>query len=187
MRTIQLRSEATGTEDEAALIERARSGDSQALDSLVKRYLGDVYDIAYRVLGDRDVAQDAAQEAFVNAMRGLPRFRGESSFRTWLLRITVNCAHSLARKGVRRREISIVNDDDLVQEGADAATLTATRSELERASAALATLPEKQRLAVSLRIYQGLSYAEIAEMTGSTEGAARVNYHLGIKRLRELL
>ncbi len=77
--------------------------------------------------------------------------------------------------------------DALPADAPDPAETLALRSEAERIERALARLPEKQRLAVTLRIHHGLSYREIAEVTGSTEGAARVNYHLGIKRLRERL
>ncbi len=187
MNASRLRVEDAEASDEAALLEQARSGDGAALDRLIGRYLTDVYDVAYRILGDSDVAQDAAQDAFVNALNGLGKFRGEASFRTWLLRIAVNAARSVARRKVRRREIVIAPDDELVQQGPDPSAQVAFRSEAERMSGALAALPEKQRMAVTLRVYQGLSYHEIADLLGSSEGAARVNYHLGVKRLREIL
>lgn len=72
--------------DEASLIAEARAGDRDAQDALIALYLADVHELAARVLGDRDLAQDAAQDAIVNALNGLARFRGDSSFRTWLMR-----------------------------------------------------------------------------------------------------
>jgi RNA polymerase sigma-70 factor, ECF subfamily len=176
-----------GTSDDSQLVQRARAGDVEARDQLIGRYLQDVYAVTFRVLGERDLAQDAAQDAFVNALGALPRFRGESSFRTWLLRVAVNAARSLSRGRVRRREVSIVAAEDIVDRGDNPATQAVVLTELERVRAALERLPEKQRLSVALRTQQGLSHAEIAELIGSTEGAVRVNYHLGIKRLRELL
>lgn len=172
--------------DEARLVAAARSGDAQARERLIARHLADVYDVALRVLGDRDLAQDAAQDAWVNALAALGRFRGEASFRTWVLRIASNSARSLARRRARWREVDIAAAGD-VPGNDDPSVGIRFSAEAERVAEALARLPEKQRLAVSLRVYQGLSYQEIAELTASTEGSARVNYHLGIKRLRELL
>src|SRR5690606_3195867 len=105
--TPELRLVVTSVEDEGSLIARARAGDRGAQDLLVGRYLRDVYGAALRILGDPDLAQDAAQDAFVNALRGLERFRGDSSFRTWLLRIAFNSARSVARRRGRRREVAL--------------------------------------------------------------------------------
>lgn len=173
--------------DESALLERARAGDGDAVDLLVRAYLKDVYAITNRLLGDRELAQDAAQDAIVNALRGLHRFRGEASFRTWLLRIAVNAARSIARRKTRRREVSLEAASDAATEGPDAATLAFRHDEAARANACVEQLPEKQRMAVTLRVQQGLSYQEIGAVLDCSEGAARVNYHLGVKRLRELM
>jgi RNA polymerase sigma-70 factor, ECF subfamily len=173
--------------DERSLVDRARDGDREALNSLIGRYLGDVYQLTFRILGDSDMAEDASQDAFVNAMGGIRRFRGDASFRTWLLRIALNSARSIGRRQVRRRESPVELVPDLVSPTMDPASQAVTRSEGDRAVEALARLPNKQRLAVTLRTYQGLSYREIGDVLDCSEGAARVNYHLGIKRLRELL
>jgi RNA polymerase sigma-70 factor, ECF subfamily len=173
--------------DDATLIARARSGDDHAADMLVRRYLGDVHAVTMRVLRDTELAQDAAQEAFINALRGLSQFRGEASFRTWLLRIAVNAARTVARRQFHRREVSL----DVVQEApadaVDAASLVVINDEAARIRVLLERLPEKQRMAVTLRVNQGLNYQEIGKVLDCTEGAARVNYHLGVKRLRELM
>ena len=179
--------EATRESDESALIARAREGDAAAIDLLVSKYLKDVYAITNRLLGDYDLAQDAAQDAFVNALNGLQRFRGESSFRTWLLRIAVNAARTIGRKKTRRREVSVDVVAETADDTPDAAVMAARRDEAARAAVLLQELPEKQRMAVALRTQQGLSYQEIGVLLDCTEGAARVNYHLGVKRLRELM
>lgn len=175
---------ATATDDRE-LVEQARGGSREALNALLSRYLGDVYDVTFRVLGDRDAAEDAVQEAFINAMRGLPRFRGDASFRTWLLRIALNAARSALRSKGRKKESALTALSGLASDGPDPAEAAVRVTESERVHALLADLPEKQRLAVTMRVFQGLSHREIAEVTGSTEGAVRVNYHLGIKRLKE--
>jgi RNA polymerase sigma-70 factor (ECF subfamily) len=186
--TVSTEREAAPTaREEAALVARARAGDRDALAALVSSNLAAVYGVTARILGDRELAADAAQDAFVNALGALDRFRGEASFRTWLLRIAVNAARSLARRRGRRREVALDVAADLAAEQADPVLRVALGAEAARVEHALARLPEKQRLAVTLRVYHELSYGEIGVVAGCSEGAARVNYHLGIKRLRELL
>ena len=171
--------------DEASLVAEARAGNREAQQVLITRYLRDVYQATARVLGDRTLAEDAAQDAFVNALNGLDRFRGDASFRTWLLRIALNSARSLARRRGRRREIALAAVENAPADVVDAASAVSTRDEATRMAALLDRLPPKQRMAVSLRVNQGLSYQEIGAVLECSEGAARVNYHLGIKRLRE--
>jgi RNA polymerase sigma-70 factor (ECF subfamily) len=177
---------ATGVDD-TSLLARARSGDREATELLVSRYLRDVYEMAARVLGDRDLAEDAAQDAFVNALGALHRFRGESSFRTWLLRIALNSARTLARRRGRRREVAIDLVEDIPGDSGDEVTRIGNVDDAKRVEVVLQRLPEKQRLAVMLRLQQNLSYTEVAAALSCSEGAARVNYHLGLKRLRELM
>lgn len=174
-------------EDDGALVERARAGDGRALDALVARHHEAVYAVTYRVLGDRDAAADAAQDTFVKALAGLDGFRGDASFRTWLLRIAANEATSAGRRTTRRREVALDPAGEWAEGGASPERAAVVRTEAERVEAALDRLPEKQRLAVSLRLQEDMTHREIAEVLGSSEGAARVNYHLGIKRLKEWL
>lgn len=169
------------------LVRRARAGDAAALDALVSAHHAAVYQVALRVLGDPEAAADATQDTLVRALTALDSFRGEASFRTWLLRIAANTARSAGRKTTRRREVALEPAAEALESGADPARRAVDRTEVERVERAMAELPEKQRLAVSLRIYQDLSHREIAGVLGSSEGAARVNYHLGIKRLKEML
>jgi RNA polymerase sigma-70 factor (ECF subfamily) len=146
-----------------------------------------VYRTAQRVLGDPDLAADATQDAFVNAFAALDRFRGESSVRTWLLRIAVNAARAIGRRRGRRREVALEAAASTPAHGPRLDERTVMRSELDRVERSLARLPEKQRLCVGLRIQHDLSYAEIGEIAGCSEASARVNYHYGLQRLREVL
>ena len=177
---------ATRVEDQG-LVARARIGDEEALNALVSRHHGAVYQVTYRVLGDPDAAADAAQDAFMKALDALHTFRGEAAFRTWLLRIAANVATSAGRKNTRRREVALEAAPEPRGDLADPERQAVIRTESDRVARALEALPEKQRLAVTLRIHEDLSHREVGEVIGSSEGAARVNYHLGIKRLRELL
>ena len=169
------------------LVDRAKSGDAGALHELVLRHHATVFRTVLGMLRDEDAAADATQEAFIKALRAFQRFRGDSSFKTWIVAIAVNEAKGWARRTGRRRETSLEDPDELEGREPGAADRVVLDDEVGRVREALQTLPEKQRMAVSLRIFEGLSFKEVATLIDSTEGAARVNYHHGIKRLRELL
>ena len=146
---------------------------------------GSAFRVALGILGSEADAQDAAQEGMLRALKGLAGFRGDAAFRTWLLSIVANEARSMLRRSARRREAPL--DDELAGESpaGGVAEGVVLRAEADRARILLARLPEKQRLAVQLRVDEGLSFREVGEVIGSSEGAARVNYHHGIRRLRE--
>lgn len=172
---------------DAELVARARSGDEAALDLLVRRFHAGAYRLALSYLQEPHAAEDVVQDAFIKVFRGLDGFRGDASFRTWLFRITANEARSALRRTGRRREDPIEDAWVVRSPGDDPSEAAMTTTEAERARAMLALLPEKQRLSVALRIEDDLSFREIGEVTGSSEGAARVNYFHGIRRLRELM
>jgi RNA polymerase sigma-70 factor (ECF subfamily) len=176
-----------GRTPDEELVERAREGDPRAMDELVTRHHASAFRIALGILRDEDGAADVAQDAFLKAFRGLGGFRGEASFRTWLLTIARNEARGALRKAVRRKEIGLDTAGPLASKEESAEEALLTGQESQRMMALLEHLPEKQRLAVTLRIYEGLSFKEVGAIIGSSEGAARVNYHHGIKRLREML
>ena len=169
------------------LVERARSGDAEAMDELVDRHYGAAYRVARAVLRDDDVAMDATQETFLKAFRALDGFRGEARFRTWLVTIAANEARALLRRVGRRREQALEAVAQVASGGPDPIAGAIVAEETERVERILARLPEKQRLAVQLRTQEGLSFREVGKIIGSSEGAARVNYHHGIRRLREML
>lgn len=170
---------------DAVLVARARDGDMSALDTLVSRHHAVLFRVALGVLKDEDQAADAVQDALLKAFRSLERFRGESRFRTWLLSIVLNEARGELRRRGRRRESDIEAVAPIADGRRAVDDEVAVREEAEHARRMVATLPEKQRLAVTLRIDEGLSFREIGELIDSSEGAARVNYHHGIRRLRE--
>lgn len=183
-----VRYDETGTElEDRELVDRARSGDDRALDHLVSRHYRMAYRVALGITRDPELAADAAQDGFLKAVDALDRFRGESRFRTWLITIVSNEARGALRKRNRRRE-SVLNERAPVADGGGAVDEgVVVADEARRARALLDTLPEKQRLAIVYRLDEGLSFREVGEAIGSSEGAARVNYHHGIRRLRELM
>lgn len=167
------------------LVAMAQAGDPAALDRLVRRHHPVAYRVALGILREEDLAADATQEGVLKALRALPGFRGESRFRTWLVAIVANEARGLLRRQGRRRE-SALDEGPPLASGARAVDEQVVRDdEAKRARRLLERLPEKQRMAVQLRIDEGLSYREVGEVIGSSEGAARVNFHHGIRRLRE--
>jgi len=169
------------------LVQRVQKGDERAMNVLVDRHHGVVFRSCAAILSDEDLAADASQNSFLKAFKAIDRFRGEAAFRTWLLAIAGNEARGLLRKVKQRREDTLADVDTLPAEGNDPSAEVVLRSEVARVRAVLADLPEKQKLSVSLRVFEGLSFREIGEIIDSTEGSARVNYHHGIRWLRELL
>jgi RNA polymerase sigma-70 factor (ECF subfamily) len=169
------------------LVARAREGDTSAQGALVRLHHGAAYGVAVTILHDDDASKDAVQDAFVKAFGALEGFRGDASFKTWLLTIVANEARGMLRKRKRRRETTLDDAVPVASDTVSPADAVVVSDEAARARRMLAELPEKQRLSVSLRIDEGLSFREIGAVIGSSEGAARVNYFHGIRRLRELM
>jgi RNA polymerase sigma factor (sigma-70 family) len=179
-----------GLGDETATIAAATAGDPEAIGALIQRYQGTIYRFLLSRTGDGDRAADLTQDTFLKALRGLGSYRGEASFRVWLLGIARNEFLGALRKEERRREEAL--DPAVVHAWAeDPDPLPDARIEsadsIDRVRAMMARLPEKQRTSVWLRLHEGMSFREIGEATGSSEGAARVNYFHGIRKLREWL
>lgn len=173
-------------DEDRELVVRASDGDERAFGRLVERHHASVYRVALRIGGGNEtLAADAAQDTFFEAFRALGDFRGESAFRSWLLTIAANQTRDLLRKRSRRRETALDAAPALESPGPDPAERAVVADEAARARAWLERLPEKQRLAVTLRLEEGLSFREVGEVIGSSEGAARVNYHHGINKLRD--
>jgi RNA polymerase sigma-70 factor, ECF subfamily len=173
--------------EDRELVDRARKGDAQALALLVTRHHGVVYRFLLGFLRDEELAADVTQDTFLKVMARLGGFRGEAAFRTWLLAIARNEALGTIRSRGRRREEPL-EEAGRMSAGEEPPDIRAVRAdEIQRIRGALDRLPEKQRLSVSLRLFDGLSFRDVGEAIGSSEGAARVNYHYGITRLREWL
>ena len=172
-------------------IERAQSGDLAAFNELVIEYQSLVCNLCLRMLGQQQAAEDAAQEAFINAWRNIGSFRGDS-FRAWLLRIAANLCRDELRRRVRRPSSSLdtaleagmpdpLDDDPLPEESALNAEL---RVSLE---AALGELPEEQRTAIVLCDIEGLDYAEIAVAMNTSLGTVKSRIARARMRMREVM
>jgi RNA polymerase sigma-70 factor (ECF subfamily) len=171
--------------DDSVLIEQAQDGDRRAFSELVRRHQNVVYRSCYRILGDREDAKDASQEAFIRAYRKLDTFRGRSTFRTWMLRVATNVSlNEYGRRGLPRAEGAAA--EDIPAPNAPETELMKSEA-AARIHEALRLVQPNHRAAIVLHDLEGLSYQETAEILGSTEGTARSWAYRGRKRLKELL
>jgi RNA polymerase sigma-70 factor (ECF subfamily) len=170
---------------EGELIERARGGDTEAFGALVEAHAGFVRRLTQAVLHDRDDADDAAQDAFFSAWRSRERFDPARPFRPWLGQIAINAARDLNRRRVIRRTEAI--PESFAAPGSTPA-VTAENADLRgRLAAALAGLPERQRLALVLFEVEGYAHAEIGKVLGIPEGTARSEVFHARRKLRATL
>ena len=171
--------------DERTLIRRAAAGDRHAFGVLVREHQEGVYRWVRGLVRDEEAARDLTQETFLRSFRALPGFRGEAAFGTWLRSIAANLAKSHLRREGAHGFVPLPPDlaADAPKPG-EALLAERDRAALQRA---LESLPPRQREVVQLRIYRELPYAEIARRVGSSENAAKVNFHHAVKRLRRLL
>jgi RNA polymerase sigma-70 factor, ECF subfamily len=173
--------------EEAILIEAAKAGDQEAFRQIVERYQGAVHNLAYRMLGDPEEAEDAAQEIFVRLYRQLGRYDPERKFSTWTLAIATNyCIDQL-----RRRRMQLVPLENIIpwararDAGPEGEALSReSRDEVQRL---LKQLPEKYRAPLVLRYWEDLSCAEIAEILGVPEGTIKTQIHRARKQLGKML
>ncbi|WP_293009882.1 MULTISPECIES: RNA polymerase sigma factor [unclassified Oscillibacter] len=175
---------------EQQLVKDARAGDADAFETLVLRYEKRVYALALRMCGNPADAQEAAQEALLSAWQSLPFFRGESSFSTWLYRLTSNASVDLLRREKRQRAVSL--DDGELSLNIPDDRLTpheeAEQSELREAiHSGLKTLPDDYRAVLVLRELHQLSYQEISSALDVDLGTVKSRINRGRKRLCEFL
>ena len=164
------------------LVQRAKQGDEESFAALVEQNQGRIYNLALRMTGNPDDALELSQEAFLNAWKGLGKFQGDSSFATWLYRLTSNVCIDFLRREKRRSALSMtISLDD--EEEARQAELPDERFsphvEAERRErqdtprAGPATLSAEHRRVLILRELEGLSYGEIAQVLGLEEGTVK--------------
>ena len=159
----------------AVLVARARAGDELAFESIMLATEQRVVSIAWRMLGSRDEARDAAQDVYLRVFKYLKRFRTGEDFRAWLYRITINVCHDFARKK-RVSGLAQLGEIDFGQEGAafetvrrgtDPESLALHEQQVALVRRALQILPAKERAALVLRDLEGFSTEEVAHALGS--------------------
>jgi RNA polymerase sigma-70 factor (ECF subfamily) len=167
------------------LIARWKSGDERAATELVERHSSALARFAV-ACGERNEVEELVQDTFVRAFGSIDGFRAESTFRTWLFTIERRLLLDRRRAEKRRRDRTELQEDDAATEY-DALDSVVADETQARLAGAVKRLSPMQREVFTLRITEGLSYKEIAEAVGTTEGAARVHYHNAMRAVKELL
>lgn len=179
-----------GQDSDSSLVARAANGDRDAFGELVKRHQGSVYSVVFRMVADRDEADDITQEVFLQAFRGINRFRGDAVFSTWIHTIAVNTAIKHIRKMKRRQSASIDDPDSGIADRLGVPEeagpgQTAERSEtVRRLHAAIRNLPEKHRAVVVLHYLNDFSCEEIARIMKCSVGTVWSRLHYACRKLR---
>jgi RNA polymerase sigma-70 factor (ECF subfamily) len=184
-------------DDDLALVERLRAGDESAFAELVRRHQPRLLRLAEATVRSRSLAEEACQDTWLAVVRGVDRFEGRSSFKTWLFRILLNRARTNA---AREQRAGRPADDDLERFDANGAwaeppTPWADRVDdrlvaeqlSHRVHQMLPTLPEQQRQVVVLRDVEGLDAVEVSSLLDISDGNQRVLLHRGRAKLRQLL
>lgn len=176
----------TGAEaDDGELIERWRRGDERAATLLVDRHAQPLARFIAS-LGGGEFVEEVVQDTFVRAFGSLDRFRAESSLRTWLFAIARNLLRDRARSAKGKGATVPVEEEHAVADH-DALDQLVAGETAARLRAAVARLTPMQREVFALRVSEGVSYREIADIVGSTEGAARVHYFNAMRAIKEFL
>lgn len=171
--------------DDRDLAERHRAGDPAAFEEIVARHRRVVYLTARRMLPSHADADEAAQLAFVRAWRALDRFRGESSLRTWLVRIVLNVARTMHASSRTTEELP---DSEKVVDPGEGSDERVRRSEARRrVREAVAKLPPRQREVVALKVFSEMTYKEVARVMELSEGAVKAHLHQAASNLRRLM
>jgi RNA polymerase sigma-70 factor (ECF subfamily) len=177
--------------DDAELVRAFQAGDADAFATLVERYRRPLWRVAWGILRNAEQADEATQDAFVKAWHGLSSFKGESTFKTWVYRITMNAAFDLRqREQAQGRARARAEHEALAAtpgRGPRVLRALIEDEQAEQVRQAMALLPERQRLTLTLRLRDGLKYAEIAEALETSVGTVKANIHHAVRNLRKAL
>ena len=173
--------------DELRAVAQAKKGDADAFAFLVETYETSVYRLALRMCGNAHDAEEVAQEAFVAAWKGLPAFRGESKFSSWLYQLTTNAAIDFLRREKRHRAVTPI-DDEPEPAAPDTPQQVLEEQEVSRAlQQALDALSPEHREIFLLRQMRQLSYEEIGRLLGLEPGTVKSRLSRAKKQLRQIL
>jgi len=172
--------------NDADLVERARAGSRPSFETLVRRYQKPLYFLCLRYVRDHDAASDLAQRTLIKALEKMDELRDPGIFKSWLYRIGANLALNHLRDNARfvDEPAPVGPDEPLSPEAESQLEAAEDAAALRRA---VADLPTKQRMTLELRVFEEMSFRDIAEALETTEGAAKVNFHYAVRRLRAIL
>lgn len=182
----------TWTDEE--LVAKSIRGDADSFNQLILRWERPIYALAYRTIGREEDARDVCQETFLRAFRGLPGFRGQAKFSSWLYRIALNLCRDWIRRERRTPVVQAPEDVDVLDLAAAAAVPSESiedlvaRKDLSRAvERAMSRLPDEQRTAIVLKEYHGLTFQEIADLVGCPLSTVKTRLYQGLTVLRREL
>ena len=178
-------------DEDEALIAAALNGSAFAWEKLVKRYESKIYNHGLRLMGNSTDAMDLMQEVFLGVYRNLHRFRGDAKFSSWIFRIAHNKAMDLNRKKRVLAGYPVDSDgegdafDSFADETAIEPAMELLQTEQNRnVMAMLNSLPFEQRLIVELKVFQSLTFEEIAEMQGISDNTAKTRFYTALRKLK---
>lgn len=168
------------------LVQAAKTGSTSAFDQLVRLHARAAARLAGRLTGNLEDAEDVVQESFAKAFQNLDSFHERSSFRTWLLHITLHQAQDLLRRRARASRAGLLHtvDNDSATTDPGPIERVAARDQVAALTRALDDLPPRQKAALFLKVYEGLSYTDVAATLGTSVTAARVYLWLARQSLR---
>jgi RNA polymerase sigma-70 factor (ECF subfamily) len=197
---VYLRAESINIDD-SVLVRQSQAGDTMAMERLILRYQNRIYNVVLKMCGNADDAAELTQEAFVKVIESIEKFKGRSSFYTWLFRIAVNLTLNHCQRSVRRATRSLDAEEvesggqsqqvlrDFLSDGSasDPAALAQSRELCSLAMQALLKLDEPQRVVMVLRDIEGMDYAQIADVLNIELGTVRSRLSRARSHLREVL
>ncbi|MFT3989864.1 MAG: sigma-70 family RNA polymerase sigma factor [Luteolibacter sp.] len=178
------------------LVSRAQQGDTRAFDALILKYGDKLYGLVYHMTGHKEDTHDLLQDVFARAYQSLRKFKGNSSFYTWIYQIAVNLTLNFLKKRKRRAGVSLddpesfmLDDPSMIDPAAEVnPEQKASLNELQKKlNVALLKLSDTHRMVVTLFDVQGMSHAEIAKITETTEGTVRSRLHYAHQQLQSAL
>ncbi len=183
-------------DEDAELVARARKGDTTAFDELVIKHSPKLYGLIYHMTSNREDTHDLLQEVFAKAYRSLKRFRGKSSFYTWIYSIAVNMTLNFLKKRKRRQTMSLDDVDNHIANDKDFIAMTSKSDPVrevgihelqKRLNAAMQSLSEDHRAVVTMFDIQGIPHKEISKVLGISEGTVRSRLFYAHRQLQNFL
>ncbi|NJN42973.1 MAG: RNA polymerase sigma factor [Flammeovirgaceae bacterium] len=175
--------EAQATDIHKELIERCLRGDRKAYYKLYTLYSKSMYNVSYRIVNERDDAEDVLQESFISAFRNLKNYRGDATFGAWIKRIVINKAIN----HVKRRKMVPLNEQMDIEEELEETSFDEFPFSIEQVRSAIEKLPDGYRTVLSLYLIEGYDHQEIGEIMSISESTSKSQFNRSKKKLREIL
>lgn len=167
------------------IVQRTLSGETEAFGLLIERWEKKIYSLALRMLGQSEDARDAAQDVFLTAYRNLRQFRGDARFSSWLYRIAINCCYNKLRE--KHAEHAPLDEASAIAVEDPVVSRIQRQQVADRVRRAVHALPPDLRQVVIMKEYEGLTFAEIAEILNIPVSTAKTRLYTGLDQLRKRL